>query len=1555
MAVVGRPSLLRWLSALVIANASAAGYYNNRNYQPECTPLRMFDVAEVLTYTGADQCLTIPTGCTGLSIKMWGAGGGGNVGGGVGGGGGYSISTSIPVIPGQSYNFVVGGGGLYNVSTAAYGGGGIGPSSGFYYANGGGRSALSYRGNDLITAGGGGGASYQRSGGGGGGTAGATGETGTCTDTGPGAGGGSASAAGTSYYYNYNNDPYNWYHNPALFGSLYKGSGVVSGCGISLATGGGGLWGGGSIGGCCSGLDSGGGGGGSGWAPLGSTTAATGQNAANNSDTDYADEAGKGGGYAASGKPGLIVVQCLGTPAPLSFGYIADAALASTQTSTTAAVRGGTGPYTATPNDSLISLNGGGFSSSASGIVSNDVLQLRTTTPSFYSTNTQISVTLGITKGKWTVATGAGPWAWMQGTSSTYQNGTWGTQGIGSTSNTPSARNMSNTWSTADGLLWLFGGSGYDPTWTGGPLSDLWTFDPATSKWTWIGGPKTVNSAGTYGTQGSPSTSNWPGGRYGFGTARDAAGNLWLFGGSGYDSAGTLGTLNDLWKFNTSTRQWTWVAGSNLVNQSGAYGTKGTSSPSNHPGARNADMVADPSGNLWIFGGNGYDSNGWSSYLNDLWKFNTTTLEWTWMSGSSTIGGQGTWGTKGTASTSNVPSARGYLKTAADNTGQIWIFGGSGYDSTMNSGYLSDLWKFNPSDSKWTWVGGPSLSEQRGTYGTRLIEASSNAPGGRQSPALRFDASNNLWLAAGNGYASTGSVDSLSDVWRFNTTTNNWAWLAGVTTIDGYGTYGTKGTPSTSNVMGARAYFTSWMDPTDGFWFFGGTAYTDVGYGWASDLWVYQPNSFEFTAQTNKWTSMTLTSAAFTLTGVTNATATCGRGCTAIARNGGSFGAGPVTGFNTGDTIQIQQLSSDSLSAASRAVVKLGNYTGVFMGKTMTSDSCSGSPSVGTTCADGTTYVGTTPDTSIPLYAATCDYGMAWNGSSCANTRSALNFSSGTSVATGVTSTVTGYANTAALVAVNGNADGPYAAAAACDGDTSSGRTDWYLPSKDELHALYSASITQTSSGSTYWSSTEASSSTAAREVLSTGSQSNSSKSGTSYVRCVRKEAAPSFSFVNKIGTEFVNSTITSAAITLSGFNGSLPAICGTNCTGILINGAQMGTSTRVSSGNTIAIQQLSSVTALTSTTAYVSVSSTVSSPWIVGTNSNEPGAFGFNNMGSAPAGVTVTSNTVTLTGFMDIPAVCGPGCTNIKINGTLMGTSTRISNGQTIALQTLTSVSVPATTVASVTVGIRRSNIWSVTTGYSDVLTSGTSYNVVPRAGYTQVKVWLIGGGGGGAGAPAWDSYAGGGGGAGGLVYYTTSIGAGFTITYSLGAGGAGGVDWGGGTNGGNSTATVSGASLTATGGYGGTTYSGNGSGGWYSGGNFTGANGGDGLGVTGDTGGGAGGAVGTVNAVTGGQAGGVGAVAADVSGYESVVNSNGYSLTGGGTAGGSGSSSPNAMNAGHATGFGAGGGGAGWFGGNGGNGKYGGGGGGAAGYSLGNLAGGAGGDGVMIIEYQP
>ncbi len=50
---------------------------------------------------------------------------------------------------------------------------------------------------------------------------------------------------------------------------------------------------------------------------------------------------------------------------------------------------------------------------------------------------------------------------------------------------------------------------------------------------------------------------NTPGSRSGAAGWRDASGNLWLFGGFGYDSTGQIGVLNDLLEFVPSAHTWT--------------------------------------------------------------------------------------------------------------------------------------------------------------------------------------------------------------------------------------------------------------------------------------------------------------------------------------------------------------------------------------------------------------------------------------------------------------------------------------------------------------------------------------------------------------------------------------------------------------------------------------------------------------------------------------------------------------------------------------------------------------------------------------------------------------------------------------------------------------------------------------------------------------------------------------------------------------------------------------------------------------------------------------
>ena len=171
-------------------------------------------------------------------------------------------------------------------------------------------------------------------------------------------------------------------------------------------------------------------------------------------------------------------------------------------------------------------------------------------------------------------------------------------------------------------------------------------------------------------------------------------------------------------------------------------------------------------------------------------------------------------------------------------------------------------------------------------------------------------------------------------------------------------------------------------------------------------------------------------------------------------------------------------------------------------------------------------------------------------------------------------------------------------------------------------------------------------------------------------------------------------------------------------------------------------------------------------------------------------------------------------------------------------------------------------------------VYKTGSSITIDPSV--TDVKVWVIGAGGGGAGSTNNDGTVGGGGGAGGIAFVTASVNPGDIITYTVGTGGAGGIDIDNGADGGNTTATVAGISIT---GFGGT-------GGWFNnsldaaGGSFSGgdggAAGGDGKGSDGDTGGGGGGGIGSsIGGTPQGGDGATGADANDVSGLFTALSS--------------------------------------------------------------------------------
>ena len=442
------------------------------------------------------------------------------------------------------------------------------------------------------------------------------------------------------------------------------------------------------------------------------------------------------------------------------------------------------------------------------------------------------------------------------------QSGVYGALRTPAAGNVPGGRYGAANWTDATGHFWLFGGYGYDVNGNFGYLNDLWEFNPATSEWAWISGSNTVGGhggqPGVYGTLGTPAAGNTPGSRNFAASWTDSGGNFWLFGGWVYDSNAIAGELNDLWTFNPSTNEWTWMGGSSTAGphdgQSGTYGTLGTPAAANTPGGLFAPSSwTDGSGNFWLFGGQGFDGNGNFHELNSLWQFDAGPAEWAWMGGSKTVGSNGdvpgVYGTLGTPAAGNIPGNRSDASSWAG--GSLWLFGGSGYDSTGDGGFLNDLWEFNPALNQWAWMSGSDTvgnnGAQSGNYGTLGTPAAGNVPGGREDATGWTDANGNLWLLAGFGADSGGNGGYLNDLWVFIPASGDWAWMGGNSTVGSNGgesgVYGTRGTAAAGNAPGGRDGANGWTDNSGNLWLFGGYGYDASGnLGYLNDLWKYPPS-----------------------------------------------------------------------------------------------------------------------------------------------------------------------------------------------------------------------------------------------------------------------------------------------------------------------------------------------------------------------------------------------------------------------------------------------------------------------------------------------------------------------------------------------------------------------------------------------------------------------------------------------------------------------------------------------------------------------------------------
>lgn len=373
----------------------------------------------------------------------------------------------------------------------------------------------------------------------------------------------------------------------------------------------------------------------------------------------------------------------------------------------------------------------------------------------------------GVLNDLWKYIPATNQWAWVSGTNTVSSNGNYGVSGVLSSSNQPGARMEGSGWTDANGNLWLFGGEGIGATGSAmGYLDDLWMYSMAANQWVWMGGSNQMHtyssSPGNYGTLGVSSPTNRPGARSEMAAWTDGSGDLWLFGGRTQLNLSTR-YFGDMWRYSVSSGEWTWVNGSQVLNAVGVYGVKGVPAPGNCPGGRSSAAAQVAPGILWLFGGGGIDSSGAAGCLNDMWEFDVAAGSWTWMGGTK-FASQSSVGTPGTTSAANSPGGRQGMVSWTGAPNEVYIFGGE----NCNAGFNNELWLYNRSNGKWTWVRTGQFVQQ-GVYGTQSVPNANNYPGARVDAMGWSDGTGGLWLFGGSSFDAVSAYGEQNDLWRIAT------------------------------------------------------------------------------------------------------------------------------------------------------------------------------------------------------------------------------------------------------------------------------------------------------------------------------------------------------------------------------------------------------------------------------------------------------------------------------------------------------------------------------------------------------------------------------------------------------------------------------------------------------------------------------------------------------------------------------------------------------------------------------------------------------------------
>ena len=364
--------------------------------------------------------------------------------------------------------------------------------------------------------------------------------------------------------------------------------------------------------------------------------------------------------------------------------------------------------------------------------------------------------------------------------------------------------------------------------------SAFWVYNMTIKQWKCIQPMVTEIS---YGTKGVFSATNSPGPRKKSTTFSDAAGNLYLFGGS---------YLNDLWKFDISLNQWAWIGGDQGQDGfEGIPGPVGVESNLYFPSIRrDVKPSIGPDGMIYIYGGY---ADTWDGYIrSDLWRYNPTNNAWTLIYNrvvaNNSVSGQNI-AAMGAENVNNHPGRLSHHTSWFYNN-SLYTFGGTPFYTTDEDGYYNQVWKYNLTTQQWACLKNPSGTDA--LYGEQLVSNANNTPPRLQSTSTAVTIGNEAYFFGGREIGGdTSDLDNRglhSCLWKFNMTTNEWTWMKGRTIVFNPGFYGKKGIEREENLPASQANSFLWVDNGIIKMYGGKTSAGNL-----IEFWKYDPSSNNFT------------------------------------------------------------------------------------------------------------------------------------------------------------------------------------------------------------------------------------------------------------------------------------------------------------------------------------------------------------------------------------------------------------------------------------------------------------------------------------------------------------------------------------------------------------------------------------------------------------------------------------------------------------------------------------------------------------------------------------